>query len=165
MLKTEISTAPLRKSRFLERAPLKTSEPILYYSPGSCSLAVHIVVEEIGKPYRLERVITDTGETRTPEFRRINPKGRIPVLIEGDVIRTEVPALLMHLAQGSPGDEFARRVMRKTFKRSNGLTGFQEQSTLLLFVRFGGRNISLLIQLSMQPLLQRVMNICVKHII
>lgn len=100
----------------LGKTSMMTTEPILYYSPGSCSLAVHIVLEEIGKPYRLERVITDEGETKTPEFRRINPKGRIPVLIEGDVIRTEVPALLMHLAHGSPGDNFAPKGHEENFR-------------------------------------------------
>jgi glutathione S-transferase len=81
---------------------METTEPVLYYSPGSCSLAVHIVLEEIGNPFRLEPVITDKGETRAPQFRRLNPKGRVPVLTKGDVTWTEAPAILMHLALSNP---------------------------------------------------------------
>lgn len=76
--------------------------PILYYSPGSCSLAVHIVLEEIGKPFELKRISTDSGDAKQPEFRRLNPKGRVPVLLEKDKALTEAPAILMHLANCHP---------------------------------------------------------------
>ena len=76
--------------------------PILYYSPGSCSLAVHIVLEEIGKPFELKQLLTDRGDAKQPEFRRLNPKGRVPVLIENDKALTEAPAILMHLANCNP---------------------------------------------------------------
>jgi hypothetical protein len=72
----------------------------LYYSPGSCALAPHIALEEIGKPFSLVLVNTDQGEGRTPEFRRVNPKGRVPVLIDNDVKLTETPAILIHLGPG-----------------------------------------------------------------
>lgn len=105
---------------------MKTIEPVLYYSPGSCSLAVHIVLEEIGKPYRLEQIVTDEGEARTPEFRRLNPKGRVPVLIEGDSILTEAPAILMHLALSNPNVELApvgNEELFRTLEWFNWLSG------------------------------------------
>jgi len=74
----------------------------LYYSPGSCSLAPHIALEEIGAPFALVLVNTDQGECRTPEFRHINPKGRVPVLIDKDFKLTEAPAILLHLAAFHP---------------------------------------------------------------
>lgn len=74
----------------------------LYYSPGSCALAPHIVLEEIGAPYALKLVSTGAGETRTPEFRRFNPKARVPVLLEDGVKYTESPAILLHLAYAHP---------------------------------------------------------------
>jgi glutathione S-transferase len=53
----------------------------LYYSPNSCSLAPHIVLQEIGQPYELELISSANGEqTNTSEWRRINPKGLMPVL-------------------------------------------------------------------------------------
>ena len=70
----------------------------LYYSPGSCALAPHIALEEIDAPFSLVLVNTDQGEGRTPEFRRINPKGRVPVLIDKGFKLTETPAILLHLA-------------------------------------------------------------------
>ena len=74
----------------------------LYYSPGSCALAPHIALEEIGNPFSLVLVNTDQGEGRTPEFRKINSKGRVPVLEEDGLILTETPAILLHLATSSP---------------------------------------------------------------
>lgn len=77
--------------------------PTLHYSPGSCALAPHIALEEIGAPFSLVLVNTDQGEGRTPEFRRLNPKGRVPVLVEGNFLLTETPAILLHLATSHPG--------------------------------------------------------------
>jgi glutathione S-transferase len=75
----------------------------LHASPGSCSLAPHVVLEEIGRPFKLAMISTDRGEARTPEFKRINPKGRVPVLVDGEFQLTEAPAILLHLAQTGPG--------------------------------------------------------------
>ena len=74
----------------------------LYYSPGACSLAPHIVLEEQGTPYQLELVSIAEGKTRTPEYLAINPKGRVPVLVteEGETL-TELPAICWYLAQQS----------------------------------------------------------------
>jgi glutathione S-transferase len=57
---------------------------------------------EIGQPFALQLVSTDAGQTRSPEFRRINPKGRIPVLVTGDRVLTEAPAILLQLALTHP---------------------------------------------------------------
>lgn len=73
----------------------------LYYSPGSCALAPHVALEEIGDPFSLVLVNTDQGEGRTAEFRSINPKGRVPVLDDNGSFITETPAILLHLATSS----------------------------------------------------------------
>ncbi len=77
--------------------------PLLYYSPGACSLAPHIALEEIGLPFSLSLVSTADGATRTPQHLRLNPKGRVPVLVTGDSVLTEVPAILIHLALSNAG--------------------------------------------------------------
>lgn len=83
----------------------------LYYSPGACSLAPHIALEEIGEPFELE-LVSAAGEerkTRTPEYRAINPKGRVPALREvpgrsggADGVLTEAGAILLYLAREHP---------------------------------------------------------------
>lgn len=75
---------------------------VLHASAGSCSLAVHIVLEEIGMPFSLAMISTDRGDAQTESFRKINPKGRVPVLSDGDFSLTEAPAILLYLAQSSP---------------------------------------------------------------
>ncbi|WP_371134787.1 hypothetical protein [Pseudomonas sp. Q11] len=53
----------------------------LYYSPGACSLAAHIILEEFGLPFELElRSALKGSGTQTPEYLLINPKGRVSAL-------------------------------------------------------------------------------------
>jgi len=77
-------------------------QPTLYYSPGACSLAVHIVLEELRKPYALELVSIADGATATPGFLAINDKARVPVLATGTSVLTETPAILAYLARSNP---------------------------------------------------------------
>ena len=74
----------------------------LYYSPRACSMAPHILLEEVGTPYELELVSIADGRTRSPEYLAINPKGRVPVLLteEGEIL-TELPAISWYIAQQS----------------------------------------------------------------
>ncbi len=74
----------------------------LYYSPAACSLAVHIVLEELGAAYELSRVLVPAGEATQPEYLAVNPKGRVPALAFDDVLLTEVPAVLSYLALRHP---------------------------------------------------------------
>src|SRR5678815_4787717 len=66
----------------------------LYYSPGACSLAPHIVLEEAKAPYTTQRVDLKGGEQRSPEYLKVNPKGRVPALATERGILTENPAIL-----------------------------------------------------------------------
>lgn len=72
----------------------------LYYSPGACSLAPHIVLEEGGKPYEAQRVNLAAGEQRTDAYLKIHPNGRVPALVldDGTVI-TENTAILPYLGK------------------------------------------------------------------
>ena len=74
----------------------------LYYSPGACSLAPHIVLEEIREPFDIELVSLMDGSTSTAEYLKINPKGRVPVLDIGESVITEVSAILTYLALTYP---------------------------------------------------------------
>ena len=74
----------------------------LYYSPGACSLAPHIVLEELGLPYEALRISTAEGQQRTPEYLRINPRGRVPTLVVNGKVLVENVAILTFLGGGFP---------------------------------------------------------------
>src|SRR5262247_2622464 len=52
----------------------------LYYAPGACSMAAHIVLEESGEKYQPQQVDLAGGEQRTEAYLKINPLGRVPAL-------------------------------------------------------------------------------------
>src|SRR5262245_55871863 len=52
----------------------------LYYAPGACSMAAHIVMEESGEKYQPQQVDLAGGEQRTEAYLKINPLGRVPAL-------------------------------------------------------------------------------------
>jgi glutathione S-transferase len=79
----------------------------LFYAPGACSLAPHVVLEEIGGAHELERVNLREGAQRTPAYLAINPKGRVPVLVTDRGMLTENPAILAYLAQSFPAANLA----------------------------------------------------------
>ena len=83
----------------------------LYYLPGACSLATHIVLEWIGAPY--ETVKLERAALQSPEFLALNPSGAVPVLVDGDLVLTQNIAILWYLAERHPaasllGDGTAR---------------------------------------------------------
>lgn len=85
----------------------------LFHSNGACSMAPHILLEEIGAPFELTLVSSrgerEGADTATAEWRAINPKGRIPALLSvpgssggTDGLLTEVPAIMIYLASSHP---------------------------------------------------------------
>ena len=52
----------------------------LYFTPGACSLAAHIVLEESGEAYTPREVDFANNEQRSEAYLKINPQGRVPVL-------------------------------------------------------------------------------------
>ena len=72
----------------------------LYYAPGACSLAAHIVLEESGETYAAKRVDLANGEQRSDAYRKINPQGRVPALVldSGEAI-SENTAILPYLGK------------------------------------------------------------------
>ncbi len=75
----------------------------LYYSPGACSFGIHIILEEIGKPYELGLVALKDGAQHKPEYLAINPKSKVPALDRGDgKVLTEWPVIAAWLAKANP---------------------------------------------------------------
>lgn len=81
----------------------------LYYSPGACSLAPHILLQESKAKYTLEKVdlktkITEKGE----DFKKINPKGYVPTLqLDNGEVLTEGPAIMQYIADQAPNSKLA----------------------------------------------------------
>lgn len=75
----------------------------LYYAPGTCSQAVHIVLEESGQPYDIERVNTATGRTeKGQDFTDINAKAVVPVLeLDTGEHLTEGPVIAQFVADSA----------------------------------------------------------------
>jgi glutathione S-transferase len=75
----------------------------LYYSPGACSLASHITLEESKAQYEPKPVIIAKGEHKTEDYLTINPRGKVPALgIEDGQVITENVAILTYVAHRFP---------------------------------------------------------------
>jgi glutathione S-transferase len=75
----------------------------LYYAPGVCSIGIHVLLEEIGKPYDLEAVNLREGAQYKPEFTGVSPKSKVPALERDDgSVLTEFPAIATYLAKTNP---------------------------------------------------------------
>ena len=79
----------------------------LYYAPGTCALASHIALEEAGADYKAERLDFKANQQKSPEYLKINPKGRVPSLVTDRGILTETPAILAYIAQTFPQAKLA----------------------------------------------------------
>ena len=72
----------------------------LYYAPGACSLAAHIVLEEGGEKYEAKRMDLGKGEQNTEAYLKIHPLGRVPaLLLDNGQPLTENTAILPYLGK------------------------------------------------------------------
>jgi glutathione S-transferase len=69
----------------------------LYGMTGSCSMAIHITLNELNQPVKIIDVRVPEGQPRPAEFLKINPRGNVPVLIDGDITMREGGAILTYL--------------------------------------------------------------------
>jgi len=76
------------------------AKPILWISPGACSLAPHIVIREAGIDFETVKINVKPGFPQ--EYRHVNPKARVPILQLGDETITEVPAIITAISQFCP---------------------------------------------------------------
>lgn len=79
----------------------------LYYAAHTCSLATHIVLEEVGADYSTVRVDFGKEQQKSPDYLKINPKARVPALVTEKGILTETPAMLVYVAQRFPAARLA----------------------------------------------------------
>ena len=74
----------------------------LYYAANTCSLAVHIALEDAGAGYELRRIDFTSTEQQSPDYLKVNPKARVPAMVTPHGILTETPAMLAFIAQSFP---------------------------------------------------------------
>jgi glutathione S-transferase len=73
----------------------------LYYAPGACSLATHVLLLELGQPVEL------INKNTVSNFAALNPLGAVPVLVDGDKVLREGAALVLYLLGKHPNNLLA----------------------------------------------------------
>jgi glutathione S-transferase len=79
----------------------------LYYAPGTCAMATHLALEYAGADYEAVRLDFSKSEQRSPDYLKLNPKGRVPAIVTERGVLTETPALLQYVAQAYPKAQLA----------------------------------------------------------
>ncbi|WP_428425776.1 glutathione S-transferase family protein [Methylibium sp.] len=74
----------------------------LHHAPSTAAMAPHILLTEIGVPFVLRPVDTAAQAHRSPVYLALNPNGRVPVLVDGDLVLYESAAICLHLADRHP---------------------------------------------------------------
>lgn len=80
---------------------------VFYSATGTCALATHIALYEAGADVEVVKLDFAANQQQSPEFLRINPKGRVPALVTEQGTLTETPALLAFVAQRFPQAQLA----------------------------------------------------------
>ena len=75
---------------------------IFYFAPGSSSMATHIALHEVGAEFEPRMLSFKAKEQQRPEYRALNPEGKVPALVIDGEVLTEVAATLYYLAKTYP---------------------------------------------------------------
>ena len=78
----------------------------LYFAPGACSFVPHALLEQAGAAFEPAMVKLHKGEQNDPAYRAVNPRGQVPVLVDGDVVVTQIVAIVTYLDAKFPEQEF-----------------------------------------------------------
>lgn len=74
----------------------------LYHAPQTRSTTVRWMLEEIGEPYEIVRLNLKAGDQQKPEYRALNPMGKVPTLVADGVAISEVAAICCYLGDTYP---------------------------------------------------------------
>lgn len=78
----------------------------LYFAPGACSFVPHSLLETAGADYEPVMVKLHKGEQNEAAFRAVNPRGQVPVLVDGDQTITQIVAIVTYLDAKFPEQQF-----------------------------------------------------------
>lgn len=74
----------------------------LHYFPGNASFAPHVLLQESGASHQLQLVDRATNQHKSAEYLKLNPAGRIPAMVEDDLVLFESAAICLHLCDRHP---------------------------------------------------------------
>ena len=74
----------------------------LYFSPGACSFVPHALLEMSGAEFEPSMVKLHKGEQNSDDYKAINPRGQVPVLVSNGQAITQILAIVLHLDQVFP---------------------------------------------------------------
>ena len=78
----------------------------LYFAPGACSFVPHCLLELSGQAYEPKMVKLHKGEQYEAAYQAINPRGQVPVLVDGDQVVTQIVAITLYLDEKFPQCNF-----------------------------------------------------------
>jgi len=81
----------------------------LYFAPGACSFVPHTLLEAAGEPFEAAMVKLHKGENYQPEYKAINPRAQVPVLVDGGETITQIVAIVGYLNDRFPQMGFLPR--------------------------------------------------------
>jgi glutathione S-transferase len=82
-------------------------KPRLYWCPQTRAIRALWLLEELGVPYDLVKVDVRAGAQSDPAFRAVSPLGKVPALVDGDVVVAESAAVCLYLADRHPRAKLA----------------------------------------------------------
>jgi glutathione S-transferase len=74
----------------------------LYHANPSRSSVAMWMLEEVGEPYAVELLSLKNGDQSKPAYLKLNPMGKVPTLVDGDTVVSEVSAICCYLADAYP---------------------------------------------------------------
>jgi glutathione S-transferase len=78
----------------------------LYFAPGACSFVPHCLLQASGAAFEPKMVKLHKGEQREAAYQAINPRGQVPVLVDGDAVITQIAAISLYLDEKFPEQGF-----------------------------------------------------------
>jgi len=83
----------------------ENADIVLYHAPRSRAFRMLWFLEELGRPYRIEKISLNKGDHKKPDFLALNPMGKVPVVIDQGIAIAETGAIMVHLADKyAPGE-------------------------------------------------------------
>ena len=74
----------------------------LFFAPGACSFVPHVLLEMSGAEFEPSMVKLHKGEQNSDDYKAINPRGQVPVLVHGGQALTQIVAIVLYLDQLFP---------------------------------------------------------------
>jgi glutathione S-transferase len=81
----------------------------LYFAPGACSFVPHSLLETAGADFEPVMVKLHKNEQNEAAFRAVNPRGQVPVLVDGEQVITQIVAIVSYLDAKFPEQQFLPR--------------------------------------------------------